>query len=138
MELQRNLEKYLGELREVSGSSVSNVTGYGLDNRGSIPGGELGSICFYRHVQKGCEAHPVSYPMRSRVLSHGVNRPEHEANLHLVSSQRMLILLWRGEELNFTFFRIHLKIGFQHVVREPLWYTICYRFDRREFVMANS
>jgi hypothetical protein len=43
-------------------SSVTTVTGYGLDGSGSIPG--RGERYFLLHgVQTGSEAHTASYPM---------------------------------------------------------------------------
>jgi hypothetical protein len=38
------------------------ATGYGLDDRGSIPGG-AGSFSLHHRVQTGSGAHPAPYPM---------------------------------------------------------------------------
>jgi hypothetical protein len=43
-------------------SSVGIATSYGLDDRGSIPGG-AGNFCLRCRIQTGSGAHPASYPM---------------------------------------------------------------------------
>jgi hypothetical protein len=44
-------------------SSVSIVSGYGLDDRGSIPGGGKEDFSSSFCVQTGSRAHPASWPM---------------------------------------------------------------------------
>jgi hypothetical protein len=46
-------------------SSVGMAAGYGLDDRGSIPGG-AGNFSLPHRVQIGSGAHPASYPMGTR------------------------------------------------------------------------
>jgi hypothetical protein len=49
-------------------SSVGIVTGYGLDDRGSLvrfPAG-AGNFSLHHRVQTGSGAHPASYPMGTR------------------------------------------------------------------------
>jgi hypothetical protein len=61
------------------GSSVSIVSDYSLDDRGSISGkgkGLSSSLC----VQTSSEIHPASCPMDTRVLSRGKGRPGHDAD----------------------------------------------------------
>jgi hypothetical protein len=62
--------------------SVGKALGYGLDDRGSrvrFPAG-AGNFFLNHRVQSGSGAHPASYPMGTRALSLGVQRPGREAD----------------------------------------------------------
>jgi hypothetical protein len=57
------------------------VSDYGLDDRGSIPGGGRGDFSSNLCVQTGSGAHPASCPMGIGVLSPGVKaRPGRDAD----------------------------------------------------------
>ncbi|KDR20946.1 hypothetical protein L798_03885 [Zootermopsis nevadensis] len=58
-------------------SSVSIVTSYRLDDRGSIPDN---SREFFLCVQTGSGVLPTSYPMGTGVLSRGKTRPGRDAD----------------------------------------------------------
>jgi hypothetical protein len=47
-------------------SSASIVMGYGMDDRGSTPNGDVFSL--FHNVQTHFRAHPASYPMRGSFL----------------------------------------------------------------------
>jgi hypothetical protein len=60
-------------------NSVGIATGYGLDDRGSIPGrGKRFSLL--PSVQTGSGVHPASYPVGTGALSIGVKRPGYDAD----------------------------------------------------------
>jgi hypothetical protein len=62
-------------------SSVGIATGYGLDDRSSRVRFPAWAGNFSHHfIQNGSGAHQTSYPMDTRVFSHGVNRPGLEAH----------------------------------------------------------
>jgi hypothetical protein len=51
--------------RKSRDSSVGIALGYGLDDRGLIPG-EAENFSLHHRVQNGSGAHPTSYPMGTR------------------------------------------------------------------------
>jgi hypothetical protein len=75
-EVRAELIMYTLLLHRSRDSSVGIAMDYGLDGRGSIPGG--GSDSSLLSVQTGSGAHPASYPMGTGDLSLGVNRPRRE------------------------------------------------------------
>jgi hypothetical protein len=63
--------------------SVGIATGYGLDDRGSIPGGGWE---FFSSTPCPAESHPASYTMGTGVLFLEVRRPGGEADRSPLSS----------------------------------------------------
>jgi hypothetical protein len=68
--------------RENRDSSVGIALGCGLDDRGSrvlFPAG-AGNFLLHHRVQNGSGTHQASYPVGTRALSLGVQRPGREAD----------------------------------------------------------
>jgi len=91
LEVCHNSEKFMNityVTTKTCDTSVSMVTGYGLDDQGSRIQFLMraGNFSLHHHVQNGSGAHPTCYPVDTGGSFPGIKRPGREADHSLLSS----------------------------------------------------